>query len=127
MLLFEFNRLVSTARIVTPGIGTLLLSSTTPEMVVLAGSPGARPDAVKLAGNELFPGKVAWMRLLALPSWKPKVRVAAARPSESVLTVKLGWPAKLPPPSLTVKVTGTPPSRLFPVSTTTAINGLGSG
>ena len=31
---FEFNKLVNTARSVTPAIGSLLLSRTTPEMVV---------------------------------------------------------------------------------------------
>ena len=49
MLLLAVSMLVSTARMVTPGIGTLLLSSTTPEIDVFNGSPGARPEAVKLA------------------------------------------------------------------------------
>ena len=53
------RRSVSTARTVTPGIGTLLLSSTTPVIVVFAGSPGARPDAVKAAGKPWFDGNVA--------------------------------------------------------------------
>ena len=118
---------MSTARIVTPGIGTLLLSSTTPEIVVFAGLPGARPEAVNAAGNPWFDGNVAETRLLALPSCRPSVNVAATRPSESVLTVNVGWPPKLPPPCCTVNVTGTPASRLLPSSTTTAMNGFGSG
>ena len=48
---FEFITFVSTARTVTPGIGALLLSRTTPEIVVLTGSPGARPDAVNAVGD----------------------------------------------------------------------------
>ena len=48
---FEFKTFVRTARIVTPWIGTLLLSRTTPEIVVAAGSPAARPDAVKAAAK----------------------------------------------------------------------------
>src|SRR5882672_11485098 len=48
---FECITFVSTARMVTPGIGALLLSRTTPEIVVLTGSPGARPDAVNAAGD----------------------------------------------------------------------------
>src|SRR5712692_7141135 len=97
-LTFACKMLVSTARIVTPGIGTLLLSTTTPDIVVFAGSPDARPDAVKAAGKPWFDGKLASTRLLALPSCRPSVNVAAARPSESVLAVKLGRPSKLPPP-----------------------------
>src|SRR6185503_14054795 len=103
MLLFDRIRLVSTARIVTPGMGTLLLSSTTPEIVVCAGSPGALPEAVKLDGKDWFDGKSASTRLLSLPSAEPSVRVAAARPSESVIRVAVGWPSKLPPPSLILK------------------------
>jgi len=40
---------VETARTVTPLIGRLLLSSTTPEMMVSAGLPGTRADALKFA------------------------------------------------------------------------------
>jgi hypothetical protein len=86
-LAFEVNTLVSIARRVTPGMATLLLSSTTPVMVVFAGLPGARPEAVKVAGKLWFAGKVAVTTLLALPSCNPSVNVAAARPSESVFTV----------------------------------------
>src|SRR5437867_3177008 len=48
-VLLEFNTLFNTDRTVTPGIGMLLLSSTTPEIAVFDGSPGARPEAVNAA------------------------------------------------------------------------------
>src|SRR5438132_1268357 len=50
-LLLEVKRFFSTARIVTPGMGTLVLSRTTPLIMVFAGFPAARPEAVKLAGK----------------------------------------------------------------------------
>src|SRR5437762_10689050 len=87
---FECSTLVRTARTVTPGMGTLLLSSTTPEIDVAAGGPGARPDAVNAAAKPTLVPKSASTRLLALPSCRPSVRVAAARPSESVTTVIAG-------------------------------------
>src|SRR4051794_38344689 len=59
---------VSRARSVTPGIGTLLLSSTTPAIVVCVGSPGVRPDAVKLTGSPWLPWNVAVATLLLTPS-----------------------------------------------------------
>ena len=68
---------------------------------------------------------MASTRLLSLPSCMPSVSIAAARPSESVVTVVVVGPLKLPPPPLTLNVTGMPPSRLLPVSMTTAINGFG--
>src|SRR5207253_4208647 len=50
------------------GIGALLLSRTTPEIVVSAGLPGARPDAMKPAAKLWLDGKFAWTKLFALPS-----------------------------------------------------------
>ena len=84
---FECSSFVRTARTVTPGMGALLLSSTTPDTVVFCGSPGARPDAVNAAGKPVFDGKFARTTLLMLPSCSPSVSVTAARPSESVSTV----------------------------------------
>src|SRR5438046_4917645 len=78
---FECRTLVRTARTVTPGIGALLLSRTTPEFVVSVGLPGARPDDMKPAAKLWFDGKFAWTKLFALPSCVPRVSVAAARPS----------------------------------------------
>ena len=123
----ECSTFVNTARTVTPGIGTLLLSSTTPEIVVAVGSPGARPEAVNAAAKPSLKAKSASTRLFAFPSWTPSVSVAAARPSESVSTVTVGLPSKLPPPCFTAKVTGTRDRRLLPSSATTAMNGFGSG
>src|SRR3989442_86211 len=102
MLLFAFSTLVNTARIVTPGIGTLLLSSTMPEIVVLAVSPGARPEAVKAAGKPVLVARVVWPRLVALPSWMLTGRVAVAPPWGAVFPGRVGGPGKLPPPSFPV-------------------------
>ena len=108
-------------------MGMFELSSTTPVIVVFAGFPGTFPVAVKLAGPLGLPGKDACTMLLAVPAFGPSVKVAATRPSLSEFTMKVGAPAKLPPPAATVKVTGTLASRLLPESTTTAISGSGSG
>src|SRR4051794_22965777 len=104
--------LVRNRRIVTPEMGLLLLSRTTPLIVVFAGLPGALADALNEADTPVFPAKFACTMLLSLPGWVPKVSTAIARPLLSVMTVWLGSPPMLPPPWATVKVTGTLGTRL---------------
>ena len=57
---------------VTPGIGVLVPSNTTPLMRVSSGLPGMNPEAVKIAGSPVTPVKVALTTLLLIPSWGPE-------------------------------------------------------
>src|ERR1700676_2263547 len=95
-------------------IALLLLSSTTPLIVVFAGFPGDLADAVNVADSPAFPVKLASTTLVPLPACGPSVNTAMARPLLSVDIVWLGTPAKFPPPGFTVNVTGTFGTRLNP-------------
>ena len=70
-VLFEFNRLVSTARTVTPGMGTLLLSRTTPEMVVYDRGGSAKTTVEELR-------KLGVKKVGIVPKGKTKWSVAEA-------------------------------------------------
>jgi hypothetical protein len=63
---------------VTPAMGMLVLSSTTPLILVWAGSPAAMPEAVKVTGKPVLPAKLASTRLFEIPSCWPRIRMAEA-------------------------------------------------
>lgn len=101
-------RVVPWMEMVAPGTGRFVFVRAMPEKEVFAGSEGIMPDAVKVTGRPVFPRNVASTLLFEIPSSGPKIQVACALPSELDSIVAVVALSTLPPPDVTVNVTGMP-------------------